>query len=140
MMVLIAVFTLNAVGQHKEGRKGFPNDLSAEEIATLKTKKMTLHLDLTESQQKQIKVIMLEEATHKEKQRAQLEENKSEEKPSKEQHFAKINERLDRQIEMKKQMKNILNETQYEKWSASVSKRNQKKHKKQRGDKSDRKH
>ena len=49
--------------QNKQDRSHKMMNLSAEEAATLQTKKMTLHLDLNESQQAQIKTINLENAT-----------------------------------------------------------------------------
>ncbi len=142
MMIAIALLTLNATAQDKNNRKEFAKDLSAEEIATLKTKKMTLHLDLNESQQAKVKSLALEEAKQRENQRAMREENKKKEtsqKPTKEKRLAMVNERLDRQIEMKKKMKSILNDEQYKKWEASLSKKNRKKQKRHQKNKSDKK-
>ncbi len=142
MLIAIALLTLNATAQDKKIKKGHLNDLSAEEVATLKTKKLTLHLDLTESQQEKVKTIVLEEAKYKENQRAVHKKKKKDEtskKLSKEDRYAMANERLDRQIEMKKQMKAVLNAEQYKKWEASLSKKNQKKRKALRGKKSDKK-
>lgn len=142
MLIAIALLTLNATAQDKKIKKGQLNDLSAEEVATLKTKKLTLHLDLTESQQEKVKTIVLEEAKYKENQRAVHKKKKKDEtskKLSKEDRYAMANERLDRQIEMKKQMKAVLNAEQYKKWEASLSKKNQKKRKALRGKKSDKK-
>jgi len=139
MMIAIALVTLNATSQNKEKGKEFLKDLSVEEIATLRTKKMTLHLDLTESQQTEVNAVLLEEAKHSKQQRAKFEEknkDKTTEKPSKEERLEMMNARLDRQIELKKQMKDILNADQYEKWSKSLSKKSKMRHKKRGGDKS----
>jgi len=143
MLIAIALLTLNATAQDKKNKKGHLKDLSAEEVATLKTKKMTLHLDLTESQQIEVKSLVLKEAKHRKNQRATHEDKKQKEtaqKLSKEERYAMANERLDRQIEMKKKMKSILNAEQYKKWEASLSKRNKKKRKGHRDNKSDEKH
>lgn len=94
-------------------------DYSPEEIATLQTKKLTLHLDLTKSQQKDIQKLNIENAKEK---KAKMEARKSQkeggelQKPSKEEHYKMMNERLDKQIAMKNKMKNILNEDQFVKW------------------------
>lgn len=45
------------------------------------------------------------------------------EKPSKEEMLKMKNDRLDKQIEMKKKMKTILDEKQYEKWENNQAKR-----------------
>jgi len=141
MMIVIALLTLNATAQNKPKGKEFLKGLSAEDIATLKTKKMTLHLDLTESQQIKIKTLVLEEAKYKEKKRAEFEaKKKSDKNPTKEERFAMMNERLDREIEMKKQMKNILNDEQYKKWNSFMSKKNKQKRKRRHNNKPNERH
>jgi periplasmic protein CpxP/Spy len=94
-------------------------DLTPEEMASLQTKKMTLQLDLNESQQKEIQKINLENATERkakmEARKAQK-ENETMAKPSKEERLKMMNERLDNQIEMKGKMKKILNDEQFAKW------------------------
>ena len=142
IMIAIALLTLNATAQDKNKRKEFTKDLSAEEVATLKTKKMTLHLDLNESQQAKVKSLALEEAKQRESQRAKREVKKKKDtsqKLTKEERLVMVNERLDRQIVLKKKMKNILNDEQYKKWKASLSKKNRKKPKRHQKNKSDKK-
>lgn len=142
MLIAIALLTLTVSAQHKNDRKEHLKDLSPEEIATLKTKKMTLHLDLTEAQQTAVKSLVLEEAKHRESLRAKREEQKNDEnfkKPSKEERLAMANEHLDRQIAMKKKMKDILNDQQYEKWEASMEKQNKMKQKRHENQKSQKK-
>ncbi|MFD1162942.1 MULTISPECIES: Spy/CpxP family protein refolding chaperone [Hwangdonia] len=100
--------------------------LSPEEIATLQTKKMTLHLDLNESQQAKIQKINLENAT---KRKAMMEARKAKkesgnaEKPTKEERYAMMNAKLDHQIAMKAKMKDILNNEQYAKWEKGQAKK-----------------
>ena len=73
VFILLALIALKVSAQEKNER---PNrergekmeryqDFSAEEMATLQTKKMTLHLDLNESQQKEIKKLNLENAVER---------------------------------------------------------------------------
>ncbi|MFB9056140.1 hypothetical protein ACFFU9_05225 [Mariniflexile ostreae] len=125
-IIALAFITLQATAQKKansqrEGRdrtEKFQN-ISAEDMATLQTKKMTLHSDLNEKQQKAIKALNLENATTR---KAKMEARKASkekgsiQKPSQEDRVKMMNERLDHQIAMKAKMKNILNEEQFEKW------------------------
>ncbi|KAG1650166.1 Thrombospondin-3b [Nymphon striatum] len=60
LMLLVGITAIAQRGEHgsREGKK----DLTAEQVATLKTKKATLALDLTEAQQGQMKTLFLENA------------------------------------------------------------------------------
>jgi len=104
-------------GEHKENVHKF-NDFSPEQIAILQTKKMTLHLDLTEMQQREIQKINLANAIEKKAKmgtRKKMKESSAFEKPSTEERFNMMNERLDEQIARKKQMQAILSKEQFEK-------------------------
>lgn len=98
------------------------SEYTPEEMAQLQTKKMTLDLDLTEAQQEQIMAINLKNAQSRkammEARKAHMEENKEVKAISKEEKLKLKNDMLDRKIEIKKQMKEILNKEQYEKWEA----------------------
>ncbi|MFH6768886.1 DUF4890 domain-containing protein [Gaetbulibacter aquiaggeris] len=130
VFILLALIAIKVTAQEKNER---PNrergekmeryqDFSPEEMATLQTKKMTLHLDLNESQQKEIKKLNLENAVER---KARMEAHKAQKesgniaKPSKEARLEMMNERLDHQIEIKAKMKKILNEDQFAKWEKS---------------------
>lgn len=97
----------------RKERKAALENFSAEERATLKTKKMTLHLDLNEKQQQQVKALILKN-----------EQNLEVNRPSKEalknltnnEKFALKNARLDQQIEMKNALREILTPEQFEKF------------------------
>jgi protein CpxP len=127
LLIAIALITVNATAQ--EGKRERQNkgehervqqfkDFSPEEVATLQTKKMTLHLDLTDAQQKQIQAILLEQAkARKSKMEARKKmHEEGGEKPSKEDRFNRANEQLDSRIALKSKMKNILSTEQFEKW------------------------
>lgn len=137
ILIAIAFIGLQATAQQQK-RQG-PNkgersekmmNLSAEETATLQTKKMTLALDLNESQQKEIQKINLENA---EARKAHMAERKAKkeagtaEKPSKEERLKMMNAMLDHKIEMKAKMKKVLNEEQYSKWEKAQAKKGDKK-------------
>ena len=89
-------------------------DMSPEQIAILETKKMTLALDLNEKQQQQIQEIHLEKAIERQAHREEREDRDS--KPDADERFQMMNERLDKQIAVKDQMKDILSNEQFEKW------------------------
>ena len=126
LIIAVALLALQVTAQeqqrersNKQGRALKMMNLSAEDAATLQTKKMTLHLDLNKSQQAEIKKINLENAT---KRKAMIAERKARkesgeaQKPTQEQRLKMANTKLDHKIAMKAKMKNILNEEQYAKW------------------------
>lgn len=136
MIIAVAFLAvqITAYGQKKDYAKKQDRPLkamnfTAEEMATLHTKKMTLHLDLNASQQDKIYEINLENAKKRkafmEKRKAQKESGKPAEKPSKEQRLEMMNKRLDHQIATKQKMKEILNEEQFAKWEKFQSKKSQ---------------
>ena len=131
LIIAIALVTLQVTAQdkkenHRMKKFAAMQDMSAKDIAQLQTKRMTLDLDLTQAQQEKIGAMNLEKAkVRKEKMEAHKKtmENSTAEKPSKEARLKMMNERLDSQIAHKKEMKNILNAEQYEKWEQMQKKR-----------------
>ena len=127
LLIAMAVASLQVGAQ--EGKKEGPNrhdkmmKLSAEDMASLQTKKMTLHLDLNDKQQKEIYAINLENAKLR---KAHMEDRKAKreagEKPSQEERVAMMNAQLDRKIEIKEKMKTILNTEQFAKWEEAQAK------------------
>ncbi|MFT5236418.1 MAG: protein CpxP [Ulvibacter sp.] len=103
----------NEVGHHKKEMRQKDNNFSPEQKAELATKKMTLHLDLNEAQQKQLFVVRLEQAKLI-KERFKNKKNRSQ--LTDEERFKIKTERLDHQIAMKKKMKSILTEEQFTTW------------------------
>ena len=127
LVAFIFIGTMSFAQPSKRGREMSPPmhkmaNMSAENIATLMSKKMTLQLDLSETQQAKVYELILETTVKKRAQRA----NRLEGKPSKEQHFEMQNKMLDDKIAFKKSMKSILNDAQYKLWKQQ----NQKKKKK----------
>lgn len=118
-MVFLSGLYMSAQQGPQQGHDHQMRDLTPEQMATLGTKKMTLALDLTESQQAKVKSILKEKATDRQAKREAY-QNKREagEKPklSPEERYTMQNDRLDRQIAYKKEMKNILTAEQYAKW------------------------
>lgn len=115
MIILIAFTTFAVNAQNKnsekrEHRKEMKENLTPEQKAELRAKKMTLDLDLNDSQQSKMKQLFVD----MEKNKPALPENKSEMTDA--QKFEAKNAMLDRQIAMKKQLKEILTEEQLTKW------------------------
>lgn len=128
MIILIALATLqiSAQEQKRDMRKDHAESkmqYSPEEVAQLKAKQMTLKLDLNDKQQKEVSAIFLEEAKMRANKKEAMTKDKAEQALSKEERLEIKNERLDRQIAMKKKMKPILSAEQYEKWEKMGQKR-----------------
>lgn len=144
-MLAIVLISLQATAQdrkedHKDSRKGRVEkmkNISADDMAQLQTKKMTLHLDLTKAQQKKIGELNLRDAKkRKVKIEKRLKERKGAKKRSQEELIKMQNEKLDIQIAKKKEIKAILTAEQYEKWEKMQAKRSkQMKQRKMRGKK-----
>lgn len=118
-VLLIGMMGYSQRGQHFDSEQRGMKDMTPEQIAILKTKKMTLALDLSEAQQKEIQKINLNNAIERKalmlERKAKREESK-ESKPSSDERFDIQNERLDRMIAQKGKMKQILSEEQFQKW------------------------
>ncbi|WP_299101817.1 hypothetical protein [uncultured Winogradskyella sp.] len=139
VIIAIALVTLNGFAQEKgdkKMRKGnrseMRKDMTPKDIADLKSKRLTLKLDLTDVQQKKVQKLFLEEAETRQKFKdsRKLKEGEKRERPSQEEFVKMQNLRLDQQIQMKRNMKSILSEEQY----AKFEKMKPRKHKK-RGEK-----
>lgn len=140
ILALALLISFSTIGQEheekKEHRRKGPAglkmkmhkkpDFSPEQMATLKTKKMALELDLDKSQQNQLQKFneknIKERRTLMEKMK---EHKKSGEKKSltSDQKFEMANERLDRAIAQKKELKRILGEEKFKKHQALQKKR-----------------
>jgi lipopolysaccharide export LptBFGC system permease protein LptF len=126
IILLVFAFTLTAQAQ-KGKRKMRAEKLSTEQQTILAVKKMTLSLDLTASQQNELKPLVAKKISdrkaHYKKMKATQKVRK---KLSADERFAKVNERLDNQIAMKRKMKKILNKEQFEKFEKTNKNRKKK--------------
>ncbi len=123
--IAICAIQITSAQEPNKNKKGMAN-LAPEEIATLQTKKMTLHLDLNDAQQDKVYEINLENAKMRKAkiaERKARKENGNATKPTKEERLEMANKKLDRQIEVKAKMKEILNDDQYAKWEKAMAKR-----------------
>tara|TARA_R110000868_G_scaffold222048_3_gene473910 strand:- start:2035 stop:2538 length:504 start_codon:yes stop_codon:yes gene_type:complete len=120
LVVLMAGIT--AMAQKPEGERnhrGNRQDMSPEQMATLQTKQMTLALDLTEAQQKQIQSLNLDNAKNRAEKMKEMKAKRDSgeaKKLTSEERYAMKTAMLDHKIAQKEKMKKILNNDQYEKW------------------------
>jgi hypothetical protein len=137
LMAILIMAGISAMAQdhNRKGNRDEMRDLTPEQVATLQTKKMTLALDLNESQQAKIKTILTEDAkARKSKMDARkLKKEEGEKKLSADEKYAMQNERLDHQIARKKEIKSILNQEQFEKWEKMGKRMKKSHHKKKDG-------
>ena len=115
MIILMALTTFAITAQNKnedrkENRSQLRENLTPEQRAELHAKKMTLDLNLNETQQAQVNQLLLD----MEKNKPERPENRKE--MTDVQKFEAKNAMLDRRIAMKKEMKQILTEEQFTKW------------------------
>lgn len=115
MIILMALTTFAITAQNKnqdrkENRSQLRENLIPEQRAELHAKKMTLDLNLNETQQAQVNQLLLD----MEKNKPERPENRKEMTDA--QKFEAKNTMLDRRIAMKKEMKKILTEEQFTKW------------------------
>ncbi len=122
-MALIALFTLSVAAQDGRKKQQKP-EFTVDQIATIKTKKMTLLLDLNAQQQQQILAINKQKvAEHKAKKEARKKMRDSDQKPTSDQLFEQKNKQLDAMIAHKAEMKQILTAEQYETWQKTRKKK-----------------
>ena len=122
VVLVLALISINAFAQRPDGPKRnmrVMSELSAEQWATLHTKKLTLALDLSETQQAKIMEINLEEAEFKKVKHEEFKAKKQNgewKKSTADERFEIANERLDHKIAHQQKMKQVLNKDQYETW------------------------
>ncbi|WP_411032389.1 hypothetical protein [Spongiimicrobium sp. 3-5] len=122
VLVVMLCVGVTALAQKEKGREHHRNafkDMSPEQVATLHTKKMTLALDLNETQQQQIQQLNLENAISRKakiEERKALKEKNENQKPTTDERFEMLNLRLDDKIAHQQKVKQILSEKQYDQW------------------------
>ncbi len=111
--------TVLAQERNKRPQRDKMEQFTPEQRTELQVKKLTLELDLNESQQKDIKAFIADKNTKMEAHRTAMKAIKEKgTKPTSDERFAIKSKMLDEQIAAKKRMQKILNEKQFEKWTA----------------------
>ena len=126
ILALAFVFTTTTQAQKKD-RKEEHEPMKVEQRTNLIVKKMTLRLDLDESQQRKIRPLIAEKVAKRKAMHAErkaMKKNKKERKKmSADERYKKQNARLDDLIAFKSNMKNILTEKQYEKFEKKLERK-----------------
>ncbi len=126
-MIILITSTMMAFGQKGKNYKKAGNDLSTEQKVILKTKRMALHLDLNDTQMKQMMEANKKWALEKEKKMAEFKAQNTE-TLSPTDKFNRMNSKLDAQLAFQKEVKKILNDDQYEIWKRSARNKTQRHH------------
>ena len=135
-LVMVLIFSFNGFSQEPGERKMEKPQLSTEQRNQLRLKRMTLELDLSVSQQKEMAAIIAEQSAKREAKMAEIKKQKEAKKElTADEKFALRNQILDEQIAHKAKIKKILNEKQFAKWEANSEKRQHKMHKMRKGHK-----
>lgn len=117
--LLTGLMTFAQRGGPHQSRASFYKELSVEQMATLKTKKMTLALDLTEKQQEEIFEFNVANAEFRKEKMAERKANKENgerSRPTTEERYSMENARLDRMIAQQEELKKILTDEQFDQW------------------------
>ena len=130
MILALAFISLNAFAQEKKDKSQNKDkqemrmqrtDFTPEQQATLLTKKMTLKLDLSDAQQKEIYTLNISQAKERIAQReASKKAREAGTKPTDQERYEKMIARLENQILIKTKMKNILKGEQYATWEKGM--------------------
>jgi ABC-type phosphate/phosphonate transport system substrate-binding protein len=111
-LITFAITAQNTNADKNQARNETRDNFTPEQKAELKAKKMTLTLDLNDSQQQKVKQVFLDMSKNKPA-RSNMKDMTDQQK------FDAKSAMLDRRIAMKKQMKEILTEQQMIKWEKS---------------------
>ena len=140
-MLLMALGAMAQGNPHRGEIHKTDKELTPEQRAILQSKKMVLALDLDAQQQKRVESLLKEQFETRAKIRGARREvsRDSSKRPSPEERYARMNAHLDQEIAFQNEMKNILNESQFEQWKKrhhAKKRGHQKRHKEHRKGKS----
>lgn len=124
----LMILAVTAIGfaqqQHKgELKKGMHSKMekfTPEQMGEMRAKRLTLALDLSDKQQKELTKLFTENASEMKK---NMEAKKADKEAGKEMnHYAMMNNHLDAQIATNRKIKSILTEAQFDKYTAMQGK------------------
>ena len=126
LLALLICFSLTTNAQKKQFFKN-KKRLTTEQLTTLKVKKMTLELELSEIQQNKLTPVIKELISEHSAQLDKKRELKNDvKKINPNERYQMANKILDRKIMFQKEMRTILNEEQFKKFKTLEKKRNEK--------------
>ena len=119
LALLIVGTTIVAQERNRKHQGNAMEQFTPEQQSQLMVKRMTLELDLTEGQQKEITAFISDKMAKKEAHKAEMKAIKEKGvRPTKDERFGMHMKMLDEQIAAKKSMQKILNAKQFEKWAS----------------------
>lgn len=119
MAFLMVGMTVLAQERNKKQHGNEMEQFTPEQRSQLQLKKLTLELDLNQSQQKEMKVIIAEMNAKKEAYGTAMKAMREKDvKPTTDERFEMKMKMLDEQIATKKRVEKILDPKQYERWTA----------------------
>lgn len=119
LALLLVGTTIIAQERNRKHQGNKMEQFTPEQQNQLMLKKMTLELDLNDSQQKEMSAVISDKIAKKEAHKAEMKAMKEKGvKPSNDERFAMHMKMLDEQIVTKKRMEKILNAKQFEKWAS----------------------
>ncbi|MFD1315557.1 DUF4890 domain-containing protein [Namhaeicola litoreus] len=131
VLLLALVITTFGFAQKQNQRKGDFKNLTPEQQATLQTKQMALDLSLNDSQMNSLMTLNKKQAEQRNLHRGKMEKLKEKGEVSADDHFKMKNEMLDMQLAYQNNLKKILNDEQFEKWTKTNHHRKEKMKRKQ---------
>jgi len=115
VVALLVSTTVNA--QEKKQNNIKRTNFTSEQIATLQTKRMALNFDLDKNQQKAVYDLKKKQADERKNNIKNFRQKRQNNiKPTNDERFNFQNTRLEKQLENKVAMKNILTKDQFSKW------------------------
>ncbi len=119
LALLLVGTTIIAQERNRKHQGNEMEQFTPEQKSQLMLKKMTLELDLTEAQQKEMSAIISDNVAKKEAHKTEMKAKKEKGvKPTNDERFAMHMKMLDEQIAAKKSMQKILNAKQFDKWTS----------------------
>jgi protein CpxP len=122
LIVLALLLVGTTIIAQERSRKHQGNEMeqfTPQQKSQLMLKKMTLELDLNDSQQKEMSVMISDKIAKMESHKAEMKANREKGvRPTNDERFAMQMKMLDEQIATKKRMEKILNAKQFEKWTS----------------------
>ena len=118
LALLIVGTTIIAQERNRKHQGNEMEQFTPEQKSQLMLKKMTLELDLNDSQQKEMSAIISNNVAKKEAHKTEMKAMKEKGvKPTNDERFAMHMKMFDEQIATKKRVEKILNAKQFEKWN-----------------------
>lgn len=120
ILIFLVSISINAQNSRRGGNNN--SQFTPEQSATIQAKKMALNLDLTEKQQKAVYKLMKKNAEERSSIRDERQTNRQNGTAlTQDQRYDLANNRVDRQIAHKAEMKKILSQEQFDKWQLTRS-------------------